>query len=135
MIARVRSTNMHASGGILRMASLLVAVVLGLATGCGSDESGSTHRESDSGVGGRGGKGGTQADAATDASGGSPSGGGGSGGNGGTATGGIAGTGATGSGLPGPLAQSKNPNYFQDASGHALVLAGSHTWNNLQDWG
>jgi hypothetical protein len=38
-------------------------------------------------------------------------------------------------GLPGPLTQSKNPNYFQDTSGRALLLAGSHTWNNVQDWG
>ena len=37
--------------------------------------------------------------------------------------------------LPGPLTQSGNPNYFRDRSGHALLLAGSHTWNNLQDWG
>jgi hypothetical protein len=37
--------------------------------------------------------------------------------------------------LPGPLKPSANPNYFQDSSGHAILLAGSHTWNNLQDWG
>src|SRR5882724_3996155 len=41
----------------------------------------------------------------------------------------------TDGGLPGPLVQSKNPNYFQDATGHAIVLAGSHTWNDFQDWG
>jgi Right handed beta helix region/Putative collagen-binding domain of a collagenase len=35
----------------------------------------------------------------------------------------------------GPLGQSKNPNYFADASGAPLVLCGSHTWNTLQDWG
>lgn len=28
-----------------------------------------------------------------------------------------------------------NPNYFADASGKAVYLTGSHTWNNLQDWG
>src|SRR5262245_15363635 len=38
-------------------------------------------------------------------------------------------------GLPGPLTQSANPNYFRDTTGRAIVLAGSHTWNNLQDWG
>jgi collagenase-like protein with putative collagen-binding domain len=40
-----------------------------------------------------------------------------------------------GAGLPGPLKPSANPNYFQDATGRALLLAGSHTWNDLQDWG
>ena len=35
----------------------------------------------------------------------------------------------------GPLRQSRNPNYFEDASGTPLVLCGSHTWNTLQDWG
>ena len=34
-----------------------------------------------------------------------------------------------------PLKQSKNPNYFEDASGTPLVLCGSQTWNTLQDWG
>ncbi len=28
-----------------------------------------------------------------------------------------------------------NPNYFTDGSGRAIYLTGSHTWNNLQDWG
>jgi hypothetical protein len=28
-----------------------------------------------------------------------------------------------------------NPNYFVDSQGHAVLLTGSHTWNNLQDWG
>lgn len=28
-----------------------------------------------------------------------------------------------------------NPNYFVDSHGRAVVLTGSHTWNNLQDWG
>jgi hypothetical protein len=37
--------------------------------------------------------------------------------------------------LPGPLTVSKNPRYFQDKSGRALALLGSHTWNDLQDWG
>jgi uncharacterized repeat protein (TIGR01451 family) len=35
----------------------------------------------------------------------------------------------------GPLRASANPNYFQDTSGTPLLLNGSHTWNNLQDWG
>jgi hypothetical protein len=43
--------------------------------------------------------------------------------------------GAEDAGLPGPLSQSRNPNYFKDASGRAVLLAGSHTWNDLQDWG
>ena len=37
--------------------------------------------------------------------------------------------------IKGPLRQSKNPNYFEDASGTPLILCGSHTWNTLQDWG
>ena len=37
--------------------------------------------------------------------------------------------------IVGPLTVSANPNYFQDASGAVLILNGSHTWNNLQDWG
>jgi glucose/arabinose dehydrogenase/PKD repeat protein len=36
--------------------------------------------------------------------------------------------------VAGPLTASANPNYFQNANG-PLVLNGSHTWNNLQDWG
>lgn len=32
-------------------------------------------------------------------------------------------------------ALSANPNYFTDGSGRAIYLTGSHTWNNLQDWG
>ena len=39
------------------------------------------------------------------------------------------------SGAKGPLRQSKNPNYFEDASGTPLILCGSHSWNTLQDWG
>ena len=37
--------------------------------------------------------------------------------------------------ISGPLRQSKNPNYFEDATGTPLVLCGSHSWNTLQDWG
>jgi hypothetical protein len=36
---------------------------------------------------------------------------------------------------PQPLVVSSNPNYFKDSSGTVLILNGSHTWNNLQDWG
>jgi hypothetical protein len=32
-------------------------------------------------------------------------------------------------------AHPQNPNYFADGSGRAVYLTGSHTWNNLQDWG
>ena len=34
-----------------------------------------------------------------------------------------------------PLRGSRNPNYFEDASGRPLILCGSQTWNTLQDWG
>lgn len=34
-----------------------------------------------------------------------------------------------------PLTVSPNHHYFQDGSGHALLLSGSQTWNTLQDWG
>jgi glucose/arabinose dehydrogenase len=34
-----------------------------------------------------------------------------------------------------PLTASANPNYFKDGSGTPLILNGSHTWNDLQDWG
>src|SRR3984885_14714178 len=37
--------------------------------------------------------------------------------------------------IAGPLAASTNPHYFKDANGKALILAGSQTWNTLQDWG
>ncbi len=37
--------------------------------------------------------------------------------------------------IAGPLSASANPNYFKDASGTPVILNGSHTWNNLQDWG
>ncbi len=36
----------------------------------------------------------------------------------------------------GPLRVSpRNPRYFCDATGQELLLAGSHTWNNLVDMG
>lgn len=36
----------------------------------------------------------------------------------------------------GPLrAHPRNPRYFSDASGKALLLTGAHTWNNLVDMG
>jgi len=36
----------------------------------------------------------------------------------------------------GPLRPSTvNPRYFSDPSGKIVYLAGSHTWNNFQDWG
>src|SRR3990172_1412243 len=36
----------------------------------------------------------------------------------------------------GPLRVSQqNPRYFCDASGRAILLVGSHTWNNLVDMG
>ena len=49
----------------------------------------------------------------------------------------LLGTHATASGLiKTPLrALASNPNYFTDGSGKAIYLTGSHTWNNLQDWG
>ena len=34
-----------------------------------------------------------------------------------------------------PLVVSGNPHYFEDARGQAILLAGSQTWNTLQDWG
>jgi hypothetical protein len=35
-----------------------------------------------------------------------------------------------------PLRQSTvNPHYFVDQNGKAVLLTGSHTWNDLQDWG
>jgi hypothetical protein len=37
--------------------------------------------------------------------------------------------------ITGPLKASRNPNYFEDASGGPLILCGSQTWNTLQDWG
>jgi hypothetical protein len=45
------------------------------------------------------------------------------------------GDGPGGAGVSGPLSASRNPNYFQDTMGRPIVLAGSHTWNDLQDWG
>ncbi len=32
-------------------------------------------------------------------------------------------------------ALAENPHYFGDGRGRAVYLTGSHTWNNLQDWG
>jgi glucose/arabinose dehydrogenase/PKD repeat protein len=46
----------------------------------------------------------------------------------------IARLGAATTPVAGPLTVSANPNYFQNANG-PLILNGSHTWNNLQDWG
>lgn len=48
--------------------------------------------------------------------------------------------GVTGLAWSGPItaplrALSTNPHYFTDGSGKAIYLTGSHTWNNLQDWG
>jgi hypothetical protein len=37
--------------------------------------------------------------------------------------------------IKGPLAASAHPNYFRDPAGNVLALNGSHTWNDLQDWG
>jgi hypothetical protein len=37
--------------------------------------------------------------------------------------------------IKGTLRQSRNPNYFEDATGTPLILCGSHSWNTLQDWG
>jgi hypothetical protein len=37
--------------------------------------------------------------------------------------------------IHGPLRQSPNPNYFEEAGGKAIVLCGSHSWNTFQDWG
>jgi len=37
--------------------------------------------------------------------------------------------------INGPLRPSKNPNYFEDATGTPIILCGSQTWNTLQDWG
>jgi Family of unknown function (DUF6298)/Putative collagen-binding domain of a collagenase len=37
--------------------------------------------------------------------------------------------------ITGELTPSGNPHYFRDASGNALILTGSQTWNTLQDWG
>ena len=34
-----------------------------------------------------------------------------------------------------PLRPSRNPHYFEDASGNPIILCGSQTWNTLQDWG
>jgi chitodextrinase len=40
------------------------------------------------------------------------------------------------SAVPGPLKNSpNNPRYFVDPNGKPVLLTGSHTWNDLQDWG
>jgi chitodextrinase len=40
------------------------------------------------------------------------------------------------SGIAGPLSTSAaHPRYFVDPNGNPVLLAGSHTWNNFQDWG
>jgi hypothetical protein len=53
----------------------------------------------------------------------------------GNAGSGNASSGGGPTGMAGPLRPSSNPHYFQDENGTAVMLAGSHTWNNLQDWG
>ena len=41
-----------------------------------------------------------------------------------------------GTGATGPLrALASNPRYFTDGSGKAILLSGSHTWNNFMDMG
>jgi hypothetical protein len=116
--------------------------------GAGTGAGGTAGASGASGGGGRG-NGGTSGSAgATGGSGGasgstggaSAGAGGASAGSGGTSAGGAGGAaggpaGAPGGPLAGPLTISPNPRYFQDAHGRALILAGSHTWNNLQDWG
>jgi hypothetical protein len=38
--------------------------------------------------------------------------------------------------VQGPLhVSAANPRYFADGDGNVVYLTGSHTWNNLQDWG
>ena len=100
----------------------LVALSLGWGAGCGggsgsSSDAGTTDTTPPGDDGGGGGPDGSHGDAPADVIGG---------GDGGADSGGT---------LPGPLKQSANANYFQDTSGRAILLAGSHTWNNLQDWG
>ena len=36
---------------------------------------------------------------------------------------------------PGPLRRVGNKPFFVDANGRGVFLAGSHTWDNLQEWG
>jgi hypothetical protein len=105
--------------------ALASALACGALVCCGSDDSGSTNPH-DAGIGGTGGSGGTHpGDGAVD----------GSNDAAGSAGAGAGGDAATPSELPGPLTQSSNANWFQDTNGRAVVLAGSHTWNDLQDWG
>jgi hypothetical protein len=104
--------------------SLLVGFVCCLPIGCGSGGGGGANDSSEGGLteagaGDRGGGSDAQSNAPGDAA----------------ADRSDAGGLGDAGGLPGPLRQSQNPNYFQDTSGRALLLAGSHTWNDLQDWG
>lgn len=47
----------------------------------------------------------------------------------------LAGTALAATPASGPLrASTTNPRYFSDASGKAILLTGSHTWGNLQDY-
>src|SRR5262245_47403265 len=102
---------------ILPRASLLLAALFcGHSAGCTSPD---THASSN--AAGSGGSGATTGSSA--GSGGSPDASPGDGAPDGPGGGGSGG----GSGLPGPLTQSMNPNYFQDSTGRALLLAGSHT--------
>jgi hypothetical protein len=128
----MRAVERQNRSPLLRLGSLLAVVVCGPLSGCGSE--GSTTAPSGEGKdatapvdgatfrGGRAGAGDdTTIDGSSDAAMPAP----GDGMN----------SPEVGTGLPGPLTASRNPNYFQDSAGHALLLAGSHTWNDLQDWG
>jgi hypothetical protein len=128
--------------------ALLCSSCGGSKSGAGAGGAGGTRTGQAGGGGGAGGASGSTASGGAGGHAGVASGGGGasgaaaSGGAGGSGAA-IAGAGGAGGGpagspggpLAGPLKISPNPRYFQDANGHALVLAGSHTWNNLQDWG
>jgi hypothetical protein len=87
------------------------------------------------GVGGANGVGGTNGAGGASGVGGAAHPGDASAGTGGNGGGGILSDGSANGPIAGPLTVSTNPRYFQDAKGRALILAGSHTWNNLQDWG
>jgi hypothetical protein len=111
----------------------------GSATGSGGSgsgvggSSGNTGGSSGRGGGSTTGAGGSSGGAAGRGAGGSSSGSGGSAGNGGS--GGAPLDAGVNGPIAGPLSISSNPHYFQDANGRAILLAGSHTWNDLQDWG
>lgn len=48
----------------------------------------------------------------------------------------FAGAAAVSAAAPGPLhVMASNPRYFTADDVHAVCLTGSHTWNDLQDWG